>query len=217
MRTGMPEVEVKVWGAVGKAASARSAPQTCCDFRLGARNAIFLYYSQEQPQRWRGWTMNKRLAVLLLLAASPWVQSQQSANTTFKVSARVNAVCEITATDLAFGTYTAQSGTPLQGTTVLKATCTPNSTYNIGLNEGTSPGATVNQRRMVSGTTGTLNYQLYSDASRSAIWGNTTGTDTVTGTGTGLAQDHTVFGQVPAAQVVPAGDYADIITVRIYY
>jgi len=162
--------------------------------------------------------MKKRLVVLVLLAM-PWagLHAQTSASTTFRVSARVNAVCEVTATDLAFGTYTSQGGTPLQGTTVLKATCTPNSTYNIGLNEGTSPGATVNQRKMVSGTTNVLNYQLYSDASRSAIWGNTTGTDTVVGTGTGLAQDHTVFGQVPAAQVVPAGDYQDTITVRIYY
>ena len=63
----------------------------------------------------------------------------------------------------------------------------------------------------------TLNYQLYSDSARSTIWGNTTGTDTVTGVGTGLAEDHTVFGTIPAAQVVPAGDYADTITVRIYY
>ena len=163
--------------------------------------------------------MKKRLAVLLLLAAMPWagLHAQTSASTTFRVTARVNAVCEVTASDLAFGTYTAQAGTPLQGTTLLRTTCTPNSTYNIGLNEGTSPGASVNQRKMVSGTTNVLNYQLYSDASRSAIWGNTTGTDTVVGTGTGLAQDHTVFGQVPAAQVVPAGDYQDTITVRIYY
>ena len=69
---------------------------------------------------------------------------------------------------------------------------------------------------MASGTNA-LNYQLYSDSGRSTIWGNTPGTDTVTGVGTGLAVDHTVFGAVPAAQVVPAGDYGDTVTVRIYY
>ena len=129
----------------------------------------------------------------------------------------MEAVCEVTATDLDFGTYTAQGGTPLQGTTLLRATCTPGSTYNIGLNEGTSPGATVNQRQNGLGSECVLNYQLYSDAQRSTIWGTTTGTDTVTGVGTGLSQDHTVFGAVPAAQVIPAGGYADTITVRIYY
>ena len=163
--------------------------------------------------------MKLGIALLLLLGSMPWAElhaQSQTVSATFRVSARVEAVCEVTATDLAFGTYAAQSGTPLQGTTLLRATCTPDLTYNIGLNEGTSPGATVNQRKMVSGTQ-SLNYQLYSDAARSSIWGNTTGTDTVTGVGTGIAQDHTVFGAVPAAQIVPAGDYQDTITVRVYY
>jgi spore coat protein U-like protein len=163
--------------------------------------------------------MKHRIAVLLMLGSMPWAElhaQQQTATTTFRVTAKVQAVCEVTASDLGFGTYTAQSGTPLQATTVLRATCTPNTTYHVGLDQGQSPGATVNQRKMASGTNA-LNYQLYSDSARSTIWGNTTGTDTVTGVGTGLAQDHTVFGAVPAAQVVPAGDYADTITVRVYY
>ena len=105
----------------------------------------------------------RRVAVLLVLGLLPWAgihaQGQNVVSTTFRVTATVNAVCEVTATDLAFGTYTAQSGTPLQGTTLLRTTCTPGSTYNVGLNEGTSPGATVNQRRMVSGANN-LNYQL---------------------------------------------------------
>ena len=162
--------------------------------------------------------MKQRFAVLLMLGLMPWAElhAQQTATTTFRVTAKVQAVCEVTASDLAFGTYTSKAGTPLQATTLLRATCTPNTTYYVGLDQGQSPGATVNQRKMVSGAQA-LNYQLYSDSARSKIWGNTTGTDTVTGTGTGLAVDHTVFGAVPAAQVVPAGDYADTITVRVYY
>jgi spore coat protein U-like protein len=162
--------------------------------------------------------VKRLIAVLLMLGMSPWagLHAQQTAQTTFRVQARVNAVCAITASDLDFGTYSAQSGTPLQGTTLLRTTCTPSTTYHIGLDQGQSPGATVNQRKMVSGANN-LNYQLYSDSARSTIWGNTTGTDTVTGVGSGLAVDHTVYGAVPAAQVVPAGDYADTITVRIYY
>ena len=96
------------------------------------------------------------------------------------------------------------------------STCTPNTTYYIGLDQGQSPGATVNQRKMVSGAS-SLDYQLYSDSARSTIWGNTTGTNTVTGVGNGSAQDHTVYGSVPATQNIPQGDYADTITVRVYY
>ena len=164
--------------------------------------------------------MKRRITVLLVLGILPWagLHAQQTAQTTFRVSATVNAVCEVTATDLAFGTYTAQAGTPLQGTTLLRATCTPGTSYNVGLNEGTGGGTIAGGRHMKPAAgTQVLTYQLYSDSARNAIWGNTPGTDTVTGVGTGIAQDHTVFGAVPAAQVVPAGDYQDTITVRVYY
>ncbi len=161
-------------------------------------------------------TMKQRIAVLLMLGILPsaGLYAQQTASTTFRVSASVQAACEVTATDLDFGAYTAQAGSPLQGTTLLRATCAPDSSYNIRLNDGTSPGAT--PRRMVAGAQ-VLNHRLYSDAQRGAIWGNATGTDTVNGIGTGLSQDHTVFGAIPAAQVIPAGGYADTATVRIYY
>ena len=163
--------------------------------------------------------MERRLAVLLMFAVVPGgeLAAQQTAETTFRVQARVEAVCSIIAANLDFGTYTAQGSVPVLGTTLLRATCSPNQNYQIGLNEGTSPGATVNQRKMMSGVTYTLNYQLYSDSARSVIWGNTQNTDTVTGVGTGLAQDHTVYGTIPPAQQVPAEEYADTITVRIYY
>lgn len=163
--------------------------------------------------------MKRGITVLLVLGILPWggLHAQgQTATTTFQVKASVQAVCEVTATDLDFGTYSSQGSSALQNQTTLKATCTPNSSYNIGLNAGTSPGATVTARKMVQGTQ-VLNYNLYSDAARSTNWGNTPGTDTVTGVGTGLAVDHPVYGAVPAKQVVPAGNYSDTITVTIYY
>jgi spore coat protein U-like protein len=162
--------------------------------------------------------MKYRIAVLVMLGLMPWAElhAQTTATATFRVTAKVNAVCAVTASDLGFGPYVSSNGSALTGTTLLRATCTPNTTYYVGLDQGQAPGATVNARKMVSGTNN-LNYQLYSDSSRSKIWGNTTGTDTVTGSGTGIAQDHTVYGSVPAAQNVAAGDYADTITVRVYY
>jgi len=167
--------------------------------------------------------MNERIAVALLLVlgmvpAAGLHAQQQTATTTFVVKAKVQAVCDVTATDLDFGTYNAKDASPKLGTTLLQATCSPGSTYNIGLNAGTTAGATINSRAMksVTGTTN-LSYQLYSDSARAVIWGNTSGTDTVTGSGTGVAQPHTVYGSVPAAQSVPAGDYSDTITVTVYY
>ena len=164
--------------------------------------------------------MKQRIAVLLMLGLMPWAELHaqgQEVSTTFKVTAKVQAVCAVTATDLSFGTYTSQCGAALQGTTLLRATCTPGSTYNIGLNDGAAGGSTYAGRQMASAGGQKLTYQLYRDSARTNIWGNTTGTDTVQDVGTGLAKDHTVFGAIPAAQVVPAGDYQDTITVRVYY
>jgi len=161
--------------------------------------------------------MKQYAAVLLMLGMLPWAELHaqgQTAQTTFRVQTTVQAVCTVTANDLDFGNYTQQSGT--NSTTQLRAICSPQLTYNIGLNPGTSPGATVNQRKMVSGAN-SLDYQLYSDSARTTVWGETTGTNTVTGVGTGLAQDHTVFGAIPATQNLPAGTYADTITVSIFY
>jgi spore coat protein U-like protein len=161
-----------------------------------------------------------RSAFLVLLGLMSWAElhaQSQTVQTTFRVSARVEAVCQVTAVDLDFGVYTGVQGGPVRvGSTQMQATCTPGTTYNVGLNEGTTAGATINQRKMASGAN-TLNYQLYSDSARSVIWGNTVGTDTVTGVGNGLAIDHTVYGSLPGGQAVPAGDYADTITIRIYY
>jgi len=165
--------------------------------------------------------MKRRIAgVLLVVGMLSWAglyAQSQTAQTTFLVTARVQAVCEVTSNDLNFGTYNPKASSPHQVSSLVRATCTPGATYQVGLDAGTSSGATINQRKMVSGSN-TLNYQLYSDSARSVIWGNTQNTDTVTPpAGTGLPQDLPVYGSIPPAQPAAVGDYSDTITVRVYY
>ena len=157
--------------------------------------------------------MKRRIAGLLGLGMFPWVclNASETATTTFRVAAKVEEFCEVIVPDRALGDFTAQGAA-----TLLRATCTPNTTYVIGPTQRTSPGAAVNQRRAVSGAL-TSNHRLYSDSARSAISGNAAGMATVTGVGTGQAVDHTLFGGVPAVQYVPPGDYVDTLSVRVYY
>lgn len=165
-----------------------------------------------------GKTMQKRTAVLLLLAVMPLAElhaQSQQVSATFKVQARVEAVCSVNASNLDFGAYKGDS--PAVGTTTIGATCTPGTTYNIGLNDGTGGGTIYGGRKMASGPANKLNYQLYRDSARANIWGNTTGTDTVQDVGSGLEKQHMVHGAIPAAQAVPAGSYEDTITVVVYY
>jgi spore coat protein U-like protein len=62
-----------------------------------------------------------------------------------------------------------------------------------------------------------LSYSLFSNSVHTTNWGNTVGTDTVAGTGTGSVQSLTVYGQVPAGQFTKPGSYADTITATVTY
>ena len=134
----------------------------------------------------------------------------------FGVSLTVSDTCEITTIgDLAFGTATLISAAATASTTV-GVTCTNAMDLNIGLDAGTTSGATTSQR-LLTDATNTLNYNLYTSNAYSTVWGNTAGTDTVDTTATaGTEVTETIYGQVPA-QTATAGSYSDQITVTITY
>jgi spore coat protein U-like protein len=134
--------------------------------------------------------------------------------TTFAVTATVSTTCFLTANSLNFGPYTSAQ---LDGTTTLNATCSSATPYNIGLDQGTSSGATINARAMSGPGSQLLSYSLFRDAAHTLNWGNTIGTDTVASTGTGASQSFSVFGRIPAAQFVGAGEYSDTITVTLTF
>jgi spore coat protein U-like protein len=157
------------------------------------------------------------VAAIGFLALGPATTSAfavTNVTTTFGVSATVQATCVISATGLAFGTYT---GLLSNNTASVSVMCTNTTPYNVSLNAGTTTGSTVTARKM-AGTGGqVLNYALFSDSSRTVNWGQTIGTDTVTGTGNGAAQVLTVYGQVAAGQYVTPGAYSDTITATVTY
>ncbi|QND55112.1 spore coat U domain-containing protein (plasmid) [Phyllobacterium sp. 628] len=99
----------------------------------------------------------------------------------------------------------------------LSVQCTNTTPYNIGLDAGTGAGASVAARKMTGPAGALVTYSLYSDTSRSALWGQTIGTDTVAGTGNGAAQPYTVYGRVPPQTTPAAGAYTDTVTVTITY
>jgi spore coat protein U-like protein len=149
-------------------------------------------------------------AILALVFASS--ASASTANTTFQVTASVQSACVISAAALPFGNY---SGTQVDATTTISVTCTNTTPYNVGLDAGTSTGATVTARKMTNGAQ-TLNYALYSDSGRTVNWGNSTGS-WVGGTGNGSAQTLTVYGRLAGSQYPTPGSYADTITATVNY
>jgi spore coat protein U-like protein len=151
---------------------------------------------------------------ILTLGFAPLPAIAATSTTTFSVTATVQATCLVSATALAFGTYT---GAVATSTSAVSVTCTNTTPYNLGLSAGLATGATVTTRSMVGPASALLGYGLFQNAGHTVNWGQTIGTDTVTGTGNGSAQAITVYGQAAASQYVAPGAYADTITATVTY
>lgn len=151
----------------------------------------------------------------ILLSASGAGAAQLTSQ--FNVTLTITATCSLsTPADLAFGSTQAVSAN-IDATTTIQVTCSNTAPYTIGLGQGLY-GTAINARKMkLSTTTDTANYALYRDASRTQNWGETIGTDTASGTGTGSAQTHTVYGRVPTQAGLPIGAYSDTVVVTLTY
>lgn len=125
------------------------------------------------------------------LAPLPCASQSSFGTFAFTASATVVNDCFINATNVAFGSTGVIQGA-LTATGTISAQCTNGD--------------------------GAVNYQLYLDAAHSTIWGDgTAGTSTATGTGSGLSQSLTVYGQVPAQTTPAPGTYSDTITATITF
>lgn len=153
-------------------------------------------------------------AVSALSLLLPCAVEATTVTTTFAVTATVQATCLVSATAMAFGTY---SGSAVTGSSTISVTCTNSTPYNVGLDPGLAPSATVTTRQMTGPASALLSYALYSNAGRTVNWGQTVSTDTVAGTGSGSAQGITVYGSIPAGQYVTPGAFTDTVTATVTY
>lgn len=165
--------------------------------------------------------MKDKIRIILFLVASlcPVKNPAQATTTTstMLVSATVLSVCGVVASPLLFGNYSATDSSPTDATTSIVATCSSGVSYTLSLDAGTGSGATV-ATRVMTGLTGTLNYEIYKDSNHANLWGDgTASTTTQGGTAALLPQTYTVYGRIPAGQQAPAGAYTDSVTVTLTY
>jgi spore coat protein U-like protein len=139
-----------------------------------------------------------------------------SVNFPFTVQATVTSQCFVSASLLNFGNNVGLLTSAVNATTTLGVQCSNGTSYNVGLDAGLNGGGNINARKMVLGAN-SVAYQLYQNSGRTTVWGNTVGTNTVAGMGTGNSQSLTVYGTVPAQTTPPAGTYNDTITVTVTY
>ncbi len=146
-----------------------------------------------------------------------WVTAPGTAATstgTLSVTATVVATCSVATAHVAFGTY---GGTQLDGVGAVSITCTNLAPYTVELGAGAGAGASAASRKLTGPAGQSLDYGLYQDAARSAVWGSAGSLQAVTGTGIGSLQSLTVYGRMPASQTPGAGVYTDTVTVTVTY
>ncbi len=150
------------------------------------------------------------------LAATP--AQAGTAGGTLAVSATVTAKCTVSTSALAFGNVDVTAGSNVDSTGGLSVTCTNGTGWAASAGVGSGTGASFANRKMANGSD-LLNYNIYTTAGRTTVWGDgTASTATIGGTGTGTAQSVTVYGRVSSGQTgVPAGAYADTVAVTITY
>ena len=160
-----------------------------------------------------------RLLILLGFMLAAGSAAAATSTTTFSVSGTVVPTCSVSATALNFGAAIPNPiNSNVDGQSTVTATCSTGAPYTIAMNLGTGAGATFpGGRRMTSGAS-TLGYNLYTDPSRTTVWGDGTASSAVSsGAGNGVAQPIAVYGRIPSGQTVATGTYTDTITVTITF
>ena len=156
------------------------------------------------------------IASATLLAASPAAAATTSS--TLDVEATVTANCTVSTSAIDFGDVNPLSGSNVDGTGGISVTCTSGTGWTATAGVGSGSGATFASRRMTAGSD-LLSYNLYTNAGRTTVWGDGSGsTGTLTGTGNGAVQAVTIYGRVGSGQTtVPPGDYTDDVSVTVTY
>jgi spore coat protein U-like protein len=126
--------------------------------------------------------------------------------------------CTISSTSVNFGNYNVFNGTALDSTGTITYRCNA-AAANITVTLSKGASSTYNPRVMTKGAE-TLQYNLYTNAARTTIWGDGTGGTSVYTRANPPNNSNvnvTIYGRVPAGQDVSAGSFADTISATVNF
>jgi spore coat protein U-like protein len=124
----------------------------------------------------------------------------------------------------AFGLYDDSSAAPTDTASSVTVSCLRNggpANVDMDIALGPSAGSGLVASRLLRSGARTLNYNLFRDSGRSAVWGQTSGADTLplklTGIPNNAAKDAVIviYGRIPALQNAAAGVYADSVSIIV--
>lgn len=157
-------------------------------------------------------------AMLAATALATFTTSISAATATgvMNVSATVAAKCTLdSVAAMAFGTYT-QGVAPADQTANIQVTCPANASYTLGID------SLVGGSRFMASGGNNLEFNLYIDAARTQVWGNSAAAPTWLSVplAAGGQTTHVVYGRVfdnAANQALPAGNYNTTVNVTLTF
>ena len=135
------------------------------------------------------------------------------------------AVCTVSASSTAFGSYSMTNLAPLDASGNVQVSCSLEGlislliSYDIALSTGASGSYAA---RTMNNGANVLQYNLYTTSGHAVVWGDGTAGSSIVSDSylLGLSttvRNYTVHGRMPASQNTPAGAYLDTITVTVTY
>lgn len=149
-----------------------------------------------------------------LLSATPCFAAGKATNQ-FKVSVSPINSCTVVAAPLIF-LIPVPTNANVDSTTTITVKCPPLTAFTVDIDTGLHPNG-INRRVYNASANAYINYDVYKDPPRSAVWG-TGGARNVPGNsgllGTSIL---TVYGRVASVKTLKAGGYTDTLTVTITF
>ncbi|HLH29616.1 MAG TPA: spore coat U domain-containing protein [Terriglobia bacterium] len=131
-------------------------------------------------------------------------------------TASIVAKCTLSVGPLNFGNLGFSLATTSSSqTATVSYTCSRGTTAQITMDQGLNgTGTPASPVRRMKSAANFMGYQLYSNSGMTVVWDGVTGINV---TGTGAAQNTTVYGQVPRQTLPPLGTYNDTVVVTINF
>ena len=128
---------------------------------------------------------------------------------------------------VAFGAYDVFNPQPTDSQSDFLVTCSrdggpPNATLTVSIGPSAGSGSIPTRQMVRAGSGDRLNYNFFRDASRTAVWGQTSGVDTVSRTITvpNKASNTvavTLFARITPEQDARIGSYSDSLVITVSY
>jgi spore coat protein U-like protein len=155
------------------------------------------------------------LSTLAALASSSALAA--TATGSFNVQVIIQETCVVASpasTTLDFGTQTLLNAN-IDAATTIQVQCTNGTDYDVSLDNGQN----ASRRMRLGATANYVDYELYTNATRTTVWPTAAGTAPYPYTANGSAQNISVYGRIPA-QATPTASataYTDVVAITVTY